>query len=130
MRVALKLLLPSVLLTALTCNAALTFMGWQAPSNVDENREMAKPPAWNDSLSAYVRGLDAWLTDNFAFRKPLVFAFNKALYSGFDSTLARNVVVGRDGWIFGAEFDGQGSVGPRTLSDEYIAKAKQALIER
>jgi riboflavin synthase alpha subunit len=42
MRVALKLLLPSVLLTALTCNAALTFMGWQAPSNVDENREMAK----------------------------------------------------------------------------------------
>jgi hypothetical protein len=130
MRVALKLLLPTVLFAALICNAALTLMGWRPTSLVDENREMAKAPAWNNSVTAYVRGIDAWLTDNFAFRKPFVFTFNKALYSWFDSTLARNVVVGRDGWIFGAEFDGQSSVGPRRLSDDYIAEAKQAIIER
>ncbi|MDR9809563.1 alginate O-acetyltransferase AlgX-related protein [Rhizobium hidalgonense] len=130
MRVALKLLLPSVLFAALICNAALTLIGWRPPSIVDENREMAKPPAWSNNVTAYVREVDAWLTDNFALRKPLVFTFNKALYSWFDSTLARNVVVGKDGWIFGAEFDGQSSVGPRRLSEAYIAEAKQALIER
>ncbi|EJZ20317.1 hypothetical protein NE852_04595 [Rhizobium sp. Pop5] len=129
-RLVLKLLLPILLLGALSLNGALTLIGWQAPSIVDENREMAKRPEWQGNVNSYVRGLDAWLTDNFAFRKPLVAAFNQLLYSDFRSTLAPNVVVGSGPWIFGAEFDGQRSVAPRRLSDEYIAKVKQALIER
>ncbi len=125
-----KLILPVVLLVALTANGVLTLAGWQAPSALDENRSMASQPQWSSDLNAYVRGLDAWITDTFAFRKPLVEAFNKTLYTRFESTFAPNVLIGEEPWIFGAAFDQQGSLAPRTLSPDYLAKVRETLIAR
>lgn len=129
-RLPLMLILPLALFTSLSLNGVLTLAGWQPSIQVDENREMAPEPRWKGDITSYVRGLDAWLTDNFAFRRPLVLAFNEQLYTRFRSTLAPNVVVGAGPWVFGAEFDGLGSVGPRRLNPEYVAKVKQALIDR
>ena len=125
-----KLLVPVAIMTAVSLNGALTVAGWEPTSNLDENRDLAAAPSWTGSIDGYVRALDAWITDNFALRKPLVSAFNEFLYENFRSTLAPKVVVGEGPWIFGAEFDGQRSVAPRQLSQDYIAKVKQALIER
>ena len=130
MKMALKLILPIVVLSALTLNAALTICGWQAPTALDENRQMAEAPKWAGSISEYVRATDSWLTDNFAFRKPLVEGFNSYLYFHLRSTMAKNVIVGKAPWIFGADFDGQAAVAPHVLTPDYLVRAKQALVER
>jgi hypothetical protein len=130
MRAFLKLLAPLLILAAVTVNGVLTVAGWESESKLDENRALASAPEWTGNVDQFVRALDAWLTDHFYFRKALVSEFNEFLYTHFRSTLARNVVVGSGPWIFGAEFDGQRSVAPRQLSDEYKAKVKRALIER
>jgi hypothetical protein len=130
MKAVLKLILPSLVMTAFALNALLTIGGWQATSSLDENRELAPPPKWNGSITQYVRQADAWLTDNFAFRKPLVEAFNSHLYHELRSTMAKNVIIGTGPWIFGADFDGQASVSPPRLTPYYLARAKQALTER
>ncbi|TAU03834.1 hypothetical protein ELI55_02365 [Rhizobium ruizarguesonis] len=125
-----RMLFPIAFLAAVTLNATLTISGWRAPGGVDENRNMAVFPEWSGSVTPYIRSIDAWLTDNFAFRKPLVEAFNSYLYEHFRSTLARNVVVGEGPWVFGADFDGQTTIAPRTLKPDYLERAKSALTER
>lgn len=130
MKTFLKLFLPFVIITAFSLNAILTIIGWQASSDLDENRSLAKVPEWSGSINSYVRGLDVWINDNFAFRKPMVQAFNSALYSFLRSTMVKSVIIGEGEWIFGADFDGQAAIAQRVLEPGYLERVKQAMAER
>ncbi len=126
----LRLVLPFLFLSCVTLNGALTLMGWQPSSKIDENRALATAPVWEGSLASYIQATDRWLTDSFAFRKPLASSYNALLYYGFHSTLNDRVVIGRGPWIFGADFDNQGRIAPRRLADDYLTRLKLTLTER
>ncbi|MDT4328975.1 alginate O-acetyltransferase AlgX-related protein [Methylomonas sp. MED-D] len=123
-------ILPILFFGAISTNTLLTSLGYVLPSKLDENRQLASMPKYSGSIETFIRQLDSFVSDNFAFRKPLVEAYNSLLYRVFNSTFNNKVIIGRDGWIFGADFDTQHSLAPRTLSDEYKRNVRISLIER
>jgi alginate O-acetyltransferase complex protein AlgJ len=90
----------AVLLTLPTLDAFLRIDLAHQPS---ENRSLARmpqsPSRWNQ-LQTYVSGLDAYFTDHFGFRKRLVQWHNDIRWSLFKDQNTRNVLVGKDGWLF------------------------------
>lgn len=85
---------------------SLFHIDWTAQRN--ENRVMAAfpqgPSGWN-GLQAYIRGLDAYFSDHFGFRKFLVRLSNILKKWVFQETTILNALVGKDGWLFIAEGD-------------------------
>jgi alginate O-acetyltransferase complex protein AlgJ len=68
-----------------------------------ENRALAAfpktPSDWHE-LRGYVAGLEAYFNDHFGCRKCLVQWYNKVRWSVFRIENTRNVLVGKDGWLF------------------------------
>lgn len=74
---------------------------WTPPHN--ENRAMAaipKPPSDRHGLQIYVGGLEAYFNDHFGFRKCLVQWNNRFRASLFKDNNTRDVLVGKNGWLF------------------------------
>lgn len=126
----MRLALPCLFLLGMIVNGSLTMVGWHPSSNLDENRTLATRPNWEGSLATFLRDTDRWLTDSFAFRKWLASSYNTVLYYVFRSTLKDRIVIGHGPWIFGADFDDQGRIAPRLLSQDYLKRLKLTLTER
>jgi hypothetical protein len=74
---------------------------WTPPRS--ENRAMAvfpKPPQNWHGLQAYISGLEAYFNDHFGCRKCLVQWHNKLQWALFKDRNTRNVLVGKNGWLF------------------------------
>jgi len=100
-------------------------------ADFDENRDLAKAPQWSDSLPQYLRAFDAFVKDNFPLRKPFLLGYNSSLYHGFASSSNPRVIIGRNGWIFGAEYDSaDGTIESRTLTADYLHRLRISLEER
>jgi alginate O-acetyltransferase complex protein AlgJ len=74
---------------------------WAPPST--ENRAMASfpksPSGWRQ-LQPYVAGLEAYFDDHFGCRRCLTQWYNKVRWSVFRVENTRDVLVGKDGWLF------------------------------
>jgi alginate O-acetyltransferase complex protein AlgJ len=74
---------------------------WTPPRS--ENRAMAvfpkAPKTWR-GVEAYVVGIEDWFNDHFGCRKCLVMWNNKLRWSLFKDRNSKNVLVGKDGWLF------------------------------
>src|ERR1035437_10007764 len=80
---------------------AFCHIDWTRPRN--ENRAMAvfpKPPTDWHGLQVYVGGLEAYFNDHFGFRKCLVQWNNRFRTSLFKDNNTRDVLIGKDGWLF------------------------------
>ncbi len=55
----------------------------------------------NGSLQNYI---DAYLREHFGFREPLIRYYNQFLMSCFHETNNENVLIGKDGWLFGQRY--------------------------
>lgn len=106
-------------------------LDWTVPHS--ENRAMAPYPklhhGWH-GLQEYVAGLEAYFNDHFGCRRCLVNWHNKMRWFLFNDKNTRNVLIGKDGWLFttGAQmvehYDGQLQFTPEQLQDW------QALLEK
>jgi hypothetical protein len=100
-------------------------------ADFDENRTLANPPHWSGSLPQFLRDFDAFVKDNFPLRKPFLLGYNSSLYHGFASSSNPRVIIGRNGWVFGAEYDSaDGTIASRTLPAKYLHRLRIALEER
>lgn len=125
-----RILFMVVFFAMLAVNSLATFSGWQYPTTFDENRRLASPPVWQRSVSQFFRDTDAYITDHFAFRQFLLQNFNAFLFYKLHSSLSPRVVLGEDGWIFGAAFDRPGEFGPRQWPTDYLDAARLSFVER
>ena len=69
----------------------------------NENRAMAvlpQPPSDRHGLQTYVGGLENYFNDHFGFRKCLVQWNNKFRASLFKDKGTRDVLIGKNGWLF------------------------------
>jgi hypothetical protein len=71
---------------------------WTKPRG--ENRNLAVFPKLPAKPQAYVQGLEAYFNDHFGLRKCLVQWHNKLRWSLFKEKNTRNVLTGKDGWLF------------------------------
>jgi alginate O-acetyltransferase complex protein AlgJ len=91
-----------------------------------ENRVLAPAPAWPDSVAGWARlprAIDAYLSDHFAFRQPLLLAdlrLQKKL-GGHAGVAA--AVEGRDGWLFLSDglLQSTGRILDPAQADDYAA---------
>lgn len=113
----------------LVVNGVATLMGVEFRQDFDENRTLASPVHWKGDVAAYVRDLDRYINDHFAFRKPLLLGFNGTLYRVLGSTLTHKVIIGRGDWLFGASFDGP-QVSQNSLPESYYHAARLSFLER
>jgi alginate O-acetyltransferase complex protein AlgJ len=68
-----------------------------------ENRSMAVFPKRQPGvygLENFIKGLEAYFNDHFGFRKCLVKWNNKLRWALFKDQTTRNVLIGKDGWLF------------------------------
>ncbi len=68
-----------------------------------ENRRLASFPAEdlrNLRIVSFAKGLESFINDNFGFRPYLISLINSMKYSMFGVSGNRNVLVGKDGFIF------------------------------
>ncbi len=65
-----------------------------------ENRPMAPVPKLADGVRLVRRQIDAWFDDHFGFRNSLVQLHSRIAYGVFGVSSTRDVVLGRDGWLF------------------------------
>jgi len=115
----------------LVVNGIGLIAGWRLMADFDENRDLAKAPQWSGSLPQFLRAFDAFVKDNFPLRKPFLLGYNSSLYHGFASSSNSRVIIGRNGWIFGAEYDSaDGTIASRTLTADYLHRLRIALEER
>lgn len=122
-------LFAAVFFTLLIANGGATLLGIEYRQDFDENRTLAPAPRWSGDLAAYIRGLDAYVNDHFAFRKPLLLEYSHALYHWLGSSLTSKVIVGSGDWLFGASFDGP-QVSQNSLPESYHRAARLSFLER
>ena len=70
---------------------------------LDENRTLAAQPALEPdrkALAALPTKLEAYFNDHFGFRKRLIYWLALAKVKGLGVTSARDVTLGRDGWLY------------------------------
>jgi len=65
-----------------------------------ENRALASIPKLQSGIQEYVKGLETYFNDHFGCRKLLMQWHNKLRWSLFKDKSTRNVLVGKDGWLF------------------------------
>ncbi len=105
---------------------------WTAPRS--ENRAMAPypklQPGWH-GLQAYIIGLEAYFNDHFGCRKCLVQWHNKMRWFLFNDKYTRDVLFGKDGWLFTTQFQriehysGQIQFTPEQLHDWKVLLEKR-----
>lgn len=93
--------------------------------DLQENRVLAPfpaPPKRLGDLTAYRRGLDAWVADHFAPRTHLIAGVNLLRYAA-GSSGSPQVLVGRQGWLFDDDGThlGQAAAGPQVGDAEAAA---------
>lgn len=117
---------------ALLGTAVLT----EGQADTSENRSLASWPAWDGSARRYTRGVDAFLSDRFGLRMPLIrLARDVRDNLGED---APAVVRGRDPWLFLGElayrdeFEGVGEWDAAQVERwaESLVEAREALAAR
>jgi hypothetical protein len=99
-----------------------------------ENRAMASypklQPGWH-GLQGYVAGLEAYFNDHFGCRKCLVRWHYRMKLFLFNDKSTRNVLVGKDGWLFTSElqmvehYSGQIQFTPEQLHDWKVLLEKR-----
>jgi hypothetical protein len=71
--------------------------GWGTGGN---SEALAKKPVFQTSnLPAFIDQSERWIDDNFGFRRPLI-QLNAAVLSLVGASASRDVLIGRDGWLF------------------------------
>jgi len=105
---------------------------WARPRS--ENRALAPfpklQPGWQ-GLQAYVAGLEAYFNDHFGCSKCLVQWNNKLRWFVFQDKNTRQVLFGKDGWLFATEFQmidhysGQLQFTPEQLHDWQVLLEKR-----
>lgn len=127
----LRALSPALLLGLILGNGGGMLAGWRGPLNFNENRELAGSPVWEGSLPGLLRAIDDYIKDNFPMRSPLLLGYNSLLYHGFHSANNAAVILGDDGWVFGADYDSRdGEIESPRLSPEYIRRLQICMEER
>ncbi len=70
---------------------------------LSENRKLAAPPKRPENardVPPFLAAAQAWLNDHFGFRSSLLAAYNRVHYAMFHTFAARELVAGRDGFVF------------------------------
>jgi hypothetical protein len=91
--------LVALFLVGIVAPALGTAVGLWTGGLPGENRTMAPPPTLDAGPRQARRQMDAWFNDHFGFRNPLVELHGRVAYRLGIST-SRDVVLGRDGWLF------------------------------
>lgn len=113
--------------------AALPFV--KSTDDSTENRTLAKFPQFKQEdqqiNSNYFMELDAWFSDHFALRPQMVTAYGKLLYSGLHDTSNRDVILGKENWLYYAD-TADDAVGIPTISTngaKHIANSLQLIAD-
>jgi len=80
----------------------------QSSYSLDEKRQLSGLPElkWDyQSIRAFPAGFEKFLNDRFAYRKQLVTALSYIKYNGFEVSSSKNVVVGKEGWLYLSDSD-------------------------
>ena len=88
-----------------------------------ENRVLAQKPSFRNEDQTlnvnYPAEFDAWFSDSFGFRSQLVTAYSKLTGSVFRVSSEKDVIIGKDGWLYFAPTVPD-ATGVRTLDDTEI----------
>ena len=71
--------------------------GWGTGGNAEVLTK--RPILQASNLSAFIDQSERWIDDNFGFRRPLI-QLNAAVLSLVGASASRDVLIGRDGWLF------------------------------
>jgi alginate O-acetyltransferase complex protein AlgJ len=83
---------------AIAAIGAVAFVPGRAPALTAENRV---PAPWPASMSThFTAGFDRAFADRFGARDLLLRVHNRVLVRGFGVSPAKNVLIGRDGWLY------------------------------
>src|SRR5215469_10904637 len=82
---------------ALVAPALGQIAGWGTGGNAES---LAERPTFNlRNVPAFIDQSERWINDNFGFRQLLI-QFNSVLRSIVGTSEWRDVLIGRDGWLF------------------------------
>jgi hypothetical protein len=82
---------------ALIAPALGQFAGWGTGGNAEA---LAEKPTLNPlNVTAFINQSERWIDDSFGFRQPLI-QLNSVLRSFVGASEWRDVLIGRDGWLF------------------------------
>jgi hypothetical protein len=91
--------LVALFLVGIVAPALGTAFGLRTGGLPGENRTMAPPPTLEAGVRQARRQMDAWFNDHFGFRNAFVELHGRIAY-GLGISTSRDVVLGRDGWLF------------------------------
>ena len=133
MRLA-RLLLVFAFLTGIFVPALDMVLG-MLPTGSTEKRSLAPFPSFGATPARELPArLDAWVRDHFGLRDALIRAANRFRVKALHSSPVKNVILGRDGWLFYAAY-GDGAdirdfLGHLPLAPAELAARKQTIEQR
>ena len=114
-------------------NALLTTFGIEILKEFHENRNLAPKPVFKSgqfSLTKFISDFDAYISDHFSFRKPLLISLNTVKYFLFNVSPDPTAMPSKKGWIF----YGNTLLRDYSRSDKpaqwYVEKIEQSLREK
>jgi alginate O-acetyltransferase complex protein AlgJ len=121
----IRALLIASFLVVLWLPALDSFLGLDSTPPPNENRTFATFPSFDGpgKSQQFIRGVDAYFTDHFGFRKRLVTWNNEWKNKWFHEAPFSSVMAGRDGWLYLASYQmvehytGLSRFTPEDLSD-------------
>jgi hypothetical protein len=121
----------AALLATLFTPFAATLAGVDGGDQASENRQLAPFPhfgGWRD-IGGYLKGLDGWFSDHFAFRKDMVRWFGESRYFGLGVSPSPAVVVGKDDFLFfGADESIDDFANARPFTESELANWRESIV--